>query len=102
MTGDVGRDGHGLGVHAYKENSTEANRLFRDYVEGYSLVAILEGDDIIIGKVKLWGDVVEHEHGYRAEFAKIVSLDEVAGGMVTLSPPMQNQILAPLREQYGV
>lgn len=102
MTGDVGRDGHGVGVHAYKDNSAEATRLFREYVGSYSLVAIYKGDDIIIGKVKLWGDVVEHEHGYRAEFAKIVSLDEVAGGMVTLSPPIQSQILAPLREQYGV
>lgn len=102
MTGDVGRDGHGVGVHAYKETSAEATRLFREYVGSYSLVAIYKGDDIIIGRVKLWGDVVEHEHGYRAEFAKIISLDEVAGGMVTLSPPMQNQILVPLREQYGV
>lgn len=34
------------------------------------------GNTIVIGRVKLWGDVVEHQRGYRAEFAKIVSLDD--------------------------
>jgi hypothetical protein len=29
----------------------------------------------LFGKVKIWGEIVEHEHGYRSEFAKIVSLD---------------------------
>jgi hypothetical protein len=30
---------------------------------------------LLFGKVKIWGEVVEHEVGYRSEFAKIVSLD---------------------------
>lgn len=34
------------------------------------------GNTIVIGRVKLWGNVVEHSRGYRAEFAKIVSLDD--------------------------
>jgi hypothetical protein len=29
----------------------------------------------LFGKVKLWGEVVEHEWGYRSEFARIISLD---------------------------
>lgn len=29
----------------------------------------------LFGKVKIWGEIVEHEAGYRSEFAKIVSLD---------------------------
>jgi hypothetical protein len=29
----------------------------------------------VFGKVKIWGEIVEHEAGYRSEFAKIVSLD---------------------------
>lgn len=29
------------------------------------------------GTIKMWGDVVEHETGYRAEFAKLHSLDRV-------------------------
>jgi len=39
---------------------------------GYDLA--LRGP-IIFGKIKIWGEVVEHEAGYRSEFAKIVSLD---------------------------
>jgi hypothetical protein len=30
---------------------------------------------LLFGRVKIWGEVVEHEAGYRSEFAKIVSLD---------------------------
>ena len=30
---------------------------------------------LLFGKVKIWGEIVEHELGYRSEFAKIVSLD---------------------------
>ena len=30
---------------------------------------------LLFGKVKIWGEVVEHEAGYRSEFARIVSLD---------------------------
>ncbi len=30
---------------------------------------------LLFGKVKIWGEVVEHEWGYRAQFGKIVSLD---------------------------
>jgi hypothetical protein len=30
---------------------------------------------LLFGKVKIWGEVVEHELGYRSQFAKIISLD---------------------------
>ncbi len=30
---------------------------------------------LLFGKVKIWGEVVEHERGYRSQFARIVSLD---------------------------
>ncbi len=30
---------------------------------------------LLFGKVKIWGEVVEHEWGYRSRFGKIVSLD---------------------------
>jgi hypothetical protein len=30
---------------------------------------------LLFGKVKIWGEIVEHELGYRSEFAKIISLD---------------------------
>lgn len=31
-------------------------------------------DDYVIGAVKLWGQVVEHEHGYRARYGRVVEL----------------------------
>ncbi len=30
---------------------------------------------LLFGKVKIWGEIVEHEAGYRSQFGKIVSLD---------------------------
>jgi hypothetical protein len=30
---------------------------------------------LLFGEVKIWGEVVEHEAGYRSEFGKIISLD---------------------------
>jgi hypothetical protein len=30
---------------------------------------------LLFGSVKIWGEVVEHEAGYRSQFGKIVSLD---------------------------
>jgi hypothetical protein len=33
----------------------------------------------VAGTIKMWGDVVEHERGYRAEFAKLNSIDAIYG-----------------------
>src|SRR5438046_3517255 len=30
---------------------------------------------LVFGKIRIWGEIVEHEAGYRSEFGKIVSLD---------------------------
>jgi len=30
---------------------------------------------LLFGKVKIWGEVVEHKAGYRSQFGKIISLD---------------------------
>jgi hypothetical protein len=35
----------------------------------------LAGGPLLFGSVKIWGEIVEHEVGYRSQFAKIVSLD---------------------------
>ncbi len=31
------------------------------------------------GTIKLWGEVIEHEHGYRASHARLLSIDDVIG-----------------------
>jgi|SRR6516164_6359958 hypothetical protein len=33
---------------------------------------------LLFGKVKIWGEIVEHEAGYRSQFGKIISLDHGA------------------------
>jgi hypothetical protein len=40
----------------------------------YGYVAVADGP-LLFGKIKIWGEVVEHELGYRSQFGKIVSLD---------------------------
>ena len=35
----------------------------------------VDGGPLLFGKVRLWGEVVEHEWGYRSQFARIISLD---------------------------
>ena len=50
---------------------------FRDVVRStgdYGYDTGLRGP-LLFGKVKIWGEIVEHEAGYRSEFGKIVSLD---------------------------
>lgn len=56
-------------------------------LQGYS--------DLVWGKVALWGDVVEHELGYRAEHAKLLSLED------TFKPSAKIN-LEELRHRYHV
>ncbi len=70
MDGAIG-DEHGAhsGVHAWR---TLAQAF--DYAKNYRTL----GFPIAIGEVLLWGDVVEHVDGYRAEHAEIGKIHETA------------------------
>lgn len=57
----------GEGVHAFKDRLAMGA-----YGHRYSG----NGTDIVSGTVHLWGDVVEHERGYRASKAAIASIDD--------------------------
>lgn len=48
----------------------------------------------VSGTVKMWGDVVEHEAGYRAQYAKLNSIDAIHG--------VGDTSLAYLRKRYQV
>ena len=49
---------------------------FRDMVRSRQEYGFPTGDgEILFGRVKIWGEVVEHEWGYRSQFARIISLD---------------------------
>lgn len=94
------------GIHAWKDLNSKK---FNDYVRGYLSV---ENDPwriscershstiIVTGTVLLWGDVVEHEHGYRAEYAKINSIDWLYPDASLMG--RERETLASLRRLYGV
>ena len=58
----------GHGIHAFKSGQDLAA-----YRHDYFLMG--DSTNLVAGTVSMWGQIVEHEHGYRAEYAKILSLD---------------------------
>jgi hypothetical protein len=60
-SGDVRRHG----VYSFRDVITSR----QEY--GYPMAS----GHLLFGRVKIWGEVVEHESGYRSEFARIASLD---------------------------
>ncbi len=50
---------------------------FRDVIRSREEYGYDSGTNasLLFGKVKIWGEIVEHEAGYRSQFGKIVSLD---------------------------
>lgn len=52
--------------------------------------AVLHG--VAFGTIKMWGEVIEHELGYRAQFARLHSIDRVVGAVD----------LEALRSKYGI
>lgn len=81
MAGEV----KSLGVHAFKRQADACN-----YAASYP------PNPIVIGRIQLWGEVVEHEHGYRAEFGRPYAFDFMMN--VTREP----EILICLRERYKI
>jgi hypothetical protein len=67
------------GVYCYKDFN-QAHEQFIQGTKGMEIGYPWKPMGVIglaLGSVKLWGEVVEHEHGYRASFAKPASLDEI-------------------------
>lgn len=101
MIGDV-RDEYG--VHAFKEITyvieyaheiTHWDWMWSLDAAGLEFEEAAPAPTIVIGTVSLWGEIVEHDKGYRAEFARIKTLDSVVGGG-------EHAILVALRKYYGV
>jgi hypothetical protein len=59
---------HGLGVFAFKS----ADIVDREY--GYLR---RDSNDWCIGKIALWGDIIEHRDGYRAQFGRPFEFTEI-------------------------
>lgn len=65
MTGDI----DSAGVHSWKEK-----------MEAISYGLEWDWREVVVGSIKLWGEVDEYERGWTAEKAKIVSLDIILHG----------------------
>jgi hypothetical protein len=83
MSGDVAS----AGIHAFKTTGVHLH----DAARGYS-----KGHGVAIGKVALYGEVVEHSLGYRAEYAMVESIDSVVG--VPLG--QRRKVIRELRAAY--
>lgn len=99
------------GIHAWKD---PASHEYRAYIRGY-LNSASDGlflffqtpaerlkehhPAMVTGTVFLWGDVVEHERGYRAEFARVRSLDWLYPDETMMG--REAETLDALRDLYG-
>lgn len=99
------------GIHAWKDSgSEEYHNYIRSYLnpaEDHFTRMIIFGRDnpttkpaILTGTVFLWGDVVEHERGYRAEFARVRSLDWLYPDADMMG--REQEVLEEFRQRYGV
>lgn len=75
------------GVYAYKKEIEP-----KDY--GYTIADGSEGEILVHGRIALWGKVIEHEEGYRAEFAYPTHI---------IVPAVKNakNIAQAIRAEYG-
>jgi hypothetical protein len=85
MYGNVedGSTRYGGGVHAFKTQG----QVLQEY-EGCGPLAI--------GTVALWGTVIQHEYGYRAEWGRVSSLDMIHG----VGKWREYRLLKQLRRRY--
>lgn len=54
----------------------------------------LQSPHATYGSVRIWGEVMEHATGYRAQYARVVSIEGVY--------PANDELLAILRAKYGI
>lgn len=101
------------GIHAWKD---KGSKQYHDYIRGYlnqeqdrrSLYIYPSGDmpevvlrpAMVTGTVFLWGDVVEHERGWRAEYARVRSLDWLYPDETMMG--REQEALEALRTTYAV
>jgi hypothetical protein len=83
------RNGHDCGIYACRERA-EAEQLVRDLDE---IVPPADRFPTAIGRVSLWGRVIENTGGWRAQFAYPYDL-ELRGG--------DEELAAKLRSRYAV
>lgn len=98
------------GIHAWKDaTSKQYFEYLRSYMDrrddggafGRTLLDLTDKcPAMVTGSVLLWGDVVEHERGWRAEFARVRSLDWLYPDAASMG--REREALQELRVRYGV
>ena len=77
-----------FGYHAFKDKD-QAEREASMYSHLWPCV---------IGSVAMWGDVIEHEHGWRSEYAAVQSIIKISGDIGLWC---KQRSLSDLGEKYG-
>ena len=77
-----------LGFHAFKDRERAEREASRHI---YDSIAI-------VGSVEMWGEVIEHQYGWRSEYAAVRSITKITG---ELDFSCRQQLLLDLREKYG-
>jgi hypothetical protein len=80
---------HNPGYHAFRDRE-QAER--QAYTFGY------KGWPSVIGSVAMWGEVIEHQHGWRSEYAAVRSITKITGDIPF---SRHHWLLLELREKYG-
>ncbi len=92
---DYGSDG----IWAFKDKSRAINKMLESHQEStLSKYRASNEKYTVYGSVHLYGDVVEHDDGYRASAAKIVSLDDIIGPWASKTD--RQETLKDLQERY--
>jgi len=89
-------------IHDYGQTGFHAFKAKHQLMAEYG-VKFFTHNFLVYGTVNLWGKVIEHDYGYRAEYAAIRSLDLILRGEYVIGDiPMREAELNRLRELYGV
>jgi len=96
------------GVYAFNDEERARQQLI-EYVAGQTFpfswirqakieLILVRYIGVVYGEVKLWGEVHEHEHGYRAQYAKITAVHTGTFGWTS----SRESCLPNIRKRYGL
>src|ERR1700704_4281426 len=95
------------GVYAFKDkfriyDYVEQNRNeIRDFL-AREPCAWMQPTGLVIGTIRMWGYVVPAETGYRAQFGRVQTLDEIIDLPDLVMRRTEGDDLSFLRQQYGL
>ena len=104
MTGKISLDGH-AGVYAFKDRATIdkvmlINSVLDPLAEEWWGPLHKDPVGLAIGTVKLWGTVWEHQIGWRAQYGRVASIDELLMGPDFSRRHTDSPVLMRLRNKY--